>query len=158
MCVFNFPQRPFWLQHFSPKKGKIQAIFMAESLKISIWSCTLIYFFRLDSHSVLTRYPEQSFKFINSFPHWVVLYIALYGSRAVTVSLQYLFCIQRLPAGCPWKSLLVMDNNGGSCPIPMLSSIIKAGSANTGLSVFLLVRNLLQTGCKQLGWYWHDTV
>lgn len=143
---------------FFLKKGKIQAIFMAQSLKISIWSCTLIYFFRLDSHSVLTRYPEQSFKFINSFPYWVVLYIASYGSRAVKVSLQYLFCIQRSPAGYPWSVLLVMDNNGGSSAIPMLSSIIKVDSTNMGLSVFPLVRNLLQTGCKQLGWYWHDTV
>lgn len=38
------------------------------------------------THSVPSRYPEQSFKFINSFPHWVVLYIAFYGYRAVNVS------------------------------------------------------------------------
>lgn len=64
VCVFKFPQRPFGYSNFSPKTGKIQAIFVVQSLKISIWSCALIYFFRLDSHSVLTRYPEQSFKFI----------------------------------------------------------------------------------------------
>lgn len=156
--VFNFPLRPCCYNTFLLKSVKIQAIFVAQSLKISIWSCTLIYCFRLDSHSVLSRYPEQSFKFINSLPHWVVLYIASDGPRAVKVSLQYLFCIQSLPDGCPWSGVLVMDNNGGSRPIAILSSVIQVGSANPGLSVFPLVRNLLQTGCKQLGWYWHDTV
>lgn len=158
VCVFNFSRRPCCYNTFLLKNVKIQAIYMARSLKISIWSCTLIYFFRLDSHSVLSTYPEQSFKFINSLPHWVVLYIASQGPRAVKVSLQYLFCIQSLPDGCPWSGLLVMDNNGSRSPIAMLSLVIQVGSANTRLSVFPLVRNLLQTGCKQLGWYWHDTV
>lgn len=51
---------------------------------------------------------------------------------------QYLFCIQRLPAGYPRSRLLVMDDNGGSCPIPVLSSIIKVGSANAGCLFFRL--------------------
>jgi hypothetical protein len=48
--------------------------------------------------------------------------------------LQTLF--QRLPAGYPWSGLLMRNNMAADCPTPMMSSVIKVGSANTGAVCF----------------------
>lgn len=103
------------------KKGKIWTSFLVQIFKVSIWPCAWICLFRLDSHSVLTRYPEQPCKLISSPFHGGDLYIALNRARAVSVSLQYLLYKYFLKITCwiyPASVLQLRDKNGSRLPNP----------------------------------------
>lgn len=151
LCVFNFPQRPFWLQHFSPKKDKIQAIFMVQSLKISIWSCTLIYFFRLDSlcSPEILRTVFEIHQQLCQLSGSLYIFLWIQNCQCFFCNVYSVFKDYLLDN--PGGSLLVMDDNGSSCPISMMSSIIKVGSANARLSVFPLVRTSYRQTVNSLG-------
>lgn len=103
------------------KRDKICTNILVQNFEVSIWSHAWICLFHLDSHSVLTRYPEQPYKLIDSILHGGDLYTGLNGATAVSFSaifvLQILLKDYLLDIYFP-SVLLLRDKNGSRLPNP----------------------------------------